>query len=74
LADFNPYRGGPKGRVKWKSTKFGNFFRDQATIVPMLRTLKNPSPMTPSGALSGLIDWASPGMLVAWQITSSSEW
>ena len=35
LADLNPYRGGPKGRVKSKSTKFDNFSRDQATIVPM---------------------------------------
>jgi hypothetical protein len=35
---------------------------------------QNLEPLTQSGALSGLIDGASPGMLVAWQITSSSTW
>jgi hypothetical protein len=33
LADRDPYRGGPKGRVKWETVNLGNFFRDKAIIV-----------------------------------------
>jgi hypothetical protein len=33
LANRNPYRGGPKGRVKWESADFGNFSREKTTIV-----------------------------------------